>query len=196
MSYDEIDLQDSVSVRSEVARLTKLYDRAVRNNTMNNPDMYMSGGGADAITGLRARPLPGQPQLPAILPAPAAEAGAPAVPSAMVAVPEIEESPATAKPKSRDEPAKDTPKPPEDAGAKGVGKESANGSKTREKDEPASSGSTAGSQAKIGDPKQAEFEASKNEAATAMPLASEIDEGPVTAALKPNVKSEQSKKDG
>lgn len=43
--YDEIDT-DEVTVRSEVARLTRLYERAIRLNGMNNPDMYMAGGGA------------------------------------------------------------------------------------------------------------------------------------------------------
>ncbi|KAL9049550.1 MAG: hypothetical protein Q9162_007170 [Coniocarpon cinnabarinum] len=63
--YSDIDTDDDVSVRSEVARLTKLYDRAIRNNTMNNPDMYMAASGADAFTQLRARAMPGQPNLPA-----------------------------------------------------------------------------------------------------------------------------------
>lgn len=34
--YDEIAIDDSVSVRSEVARLTRLYDKVVRNNTLND----------------------------------------------------------------------------------------------------------------------------------------------------------------
>lgn len=34
--YDEIAIDDSVSVRSEVARLTRLYDKVVKNNTMND----------------------------------------------------------------------------------------------------------------------------------------------------------------
>lgn len=34
--YDEIAIDDSVSVRSEVARLTRLLDKAVRSNTMND----------------------------------------------------------------------------------------------------------------------------------------------------------------
>jgi hypothetical protein len=34
--YDEIAIDDTVSVRSEVARLTRLYDKAVRSNTMND----------------------------------------------------------------------------------------------------------------------------------------------------------------
>lgn len=49
--YDEIDT-DEVTVRSEVARLTRLYERAIRLNGMNNPDMYMAGaGGSDGNTG-------------------------------------------------------------------------------------------------------------------------------------------------
>jgi len=40
--YDEIDTTDQVTVRSEVARLTRLFDKAVRNNTANNPDIYQS----------------------------------------------------------------------------------------------------------------------------------------------------------
>src|ERR1700712_5724508 len=39
--YDQINTDGEVTVRSEVARLTRLYDKAVRTNTMNNPDMYM-----------------------------------------------------------------------------------------------------------------------------------------------------------
>jgi len=42
--YDDIDT-DEVTVRSEVARLTRLYDRAIRLNEVNNPDMYMAGAG-------------------------------------------------------------------------------------------------------------------------------------------------------
>jgi hypothetical protein len=34
--YDEIAIDDSISVRSEVARLTRLYDKVVKNNTMND----------------------------------------------------------------------------------------------------------------------------------------------------------------
>lgn len=34
--YDEVAIDDSVSVRSEVARLTRLLDKAVRSNTMND----------------------------------------------------------------------------------------------------------------------------------------------------------------
>jgi SMODS and SLOG-associating 2TM effector domain len=41
--YSEIPLHDGqVTVRSEVARLTRLYDRTIRTNTLNSPDMYQS----------------------------------------------------------------------------------------------------------------------------------------------------------
>ncbi|KAL9597629.1 MAG: hypothetical protein Q9219_005012 [cf. Caloplaca sp. 3 TL-2023] len=64
--YDEVDVDDKVSVRSEVARLTRLYESANKKYTQNNPDMYsMSGGVLDAITGLRSRPPAGaQMQVP------------------------------------------------------------------------------------------------------------------------------------
>ncbi|KAF1347077.1 hypothetical protein BDV97DRAFT_358451 [Delphinella strobiligena] len=56
--YDAIDTEDQVTVRSEVARLTRLYDRAIRTNTMNDPDMYAAGGPSDAATAaLRSRPV-------------------------------------------------------------------------------------------------------------------------------------------
>lgn len=61
--YDEIDT-DEVTVRSEVARLTRLYERAIRLNGMNNPDMYMAGaGGFDGNTSGGMRPSRGGPGL-------------------------------------------------------------------------------------------------------------------------------------
>ncbi|OQN96247.1 hypothetical protein B0A48_17809 [Cryoendolithus antarcticus] len=58
--YDAIDTDDAVTVRSEVARLTRLYDRAVKTNTMNDPDMYAAGqfGGDGKQTGLRGKVAP------------------------------------------------------------------------------------------------------------------------------------------
>lgn len=67
--YDEIDT-DEVTVRSEVARLTRLYERAVRLNGMNNPDMYMAGaGGFDGNTSGGPRPSRGGPMPNITLPA-------------------------------------------------------------------------------------------------------------------------------
>ena len=100
--YDEIDT-DEVTVRSEVARLTRLYERAIRLNGMNNPDMYMAGaGGFDANSGGGVRPSRAGPSagpqnlaLPAIAataPQPSGENVGPAVP--VVPNPE-DEAPAT-----------------------------------------------------------------------------------------------------
>ena len=101
--YDEIDIDDKVSVRSEVARLTRLYESAVKKYMQNNPDMYSMGGGLlDAITGLRARPGAGV-QLPPAPPAttvPNTEGAAAPGPAPMTAPPpagDADESPATAK---------------------------------------------------------------------------------------------------
>lgn len=102
--YGEIDTDDKVTVRSEVARLTRLYDRAVRSNTMNNPDMYMASAGGDVVTSLRARPDgAGAPALPPAinnqaLPAASAIPAAAATPAPPPPAPE-DESPATAAPK-------------------------------------------------------------------------------------------------
>jgi hypothetical protein len=70
--YDAIDTEEQVTVRSEVARLTRLYDKAVKTNTMNDPDMYNGGSGADSYSaGLKktpgggvVQPLPGQQPAP------------------------------------------------------------------------------------------------------------------------------------
>ncbi|KAL6713791.1 hypothetical protein ACLMJK_008283 [Lecanora helva] len=98
--YDEIDVDGAVSVRSEVARLTRLYEAAVKKYVVNNPDMYSAGGGLlDAITGLRARPGAGA-QIPPVVGGGAAAATTPAVGGAPIAVPPVadeDESPATAK---------------------------------------------------------------------------------------------------
>lgn len=52
--YGAIDTDDQVTVRGEVARLTRLYDKAVKNNTMNDPDMYNANGPGDSFSaGLR-----------------------------------------------------------------------------------------------------------------------------------------------
>jgi hypothetical protein len=95
LGYDEINIDHEVTVRSEIARLTRLFDRAVRTNTLNNPDMY-SGDNTNTFNnvGLRAKP---------VLPAPAgpsADAG-PAAPlpvAAVIVAPDPDESPVTAIP--------------------------------------------------------------------------------------------------
>jgi len=110
--YDAID-QDEVTVRSEVARLTRHYDKAVRDNTKNDPDNYANGipdGSYSAA--LRTRPGQGQPG-----------SNAPAEPSAAI-VPAVaaapDDSPATQPNKAaeqeapKDAPKDDAPPPPVD----------------------------------------------------------------------------------
>jgi hypothetical protein len=126
--YDEIDTDEhQVTVRSEVARLSRLYDRAVRNNTVNNPDMYMTGGGYEGSTAtLRARPTPTPLPVVAVPPPVVATPVVGAAPSAppvaqpppAQTVPDPDESPATAPPKPKEEPPKEEPpkeEPPKEA---------------------------------------------------------------------------------
>ncbi|TKA73499.1 hypothetical protein B0A55_05493 [Friedmanniomyces simplex] len=115
--YDAINTNDEVTVRSEVARLTRLYDRAVKNSTINDPDNYAAGMSADPYSAaLRARPgPPGQAgtsvsavQVPATgVPAASADA---VVPVVAAPVSDPDESPATKPPEPPkiDEP--ETPK--------------------------------------------------------------------------------------
>lgn len=155
--YDIDDL-DEVSVRSEVARLTRLYDKAVRSNTMNNPDMYVQGSisGQDASTGLRARPnLQGVPiaQAPGAPPVTnQAQTSASAPP-----VPDPDESPATA--------AKPTAASPIPPSAGDTLAQAQNGKQTEDttsqvKNVPATE---------------------QTDTANNLPLAADVDEGPVTA---------------
>jgi hypothetical protein len=128
--YDEIAIDDSISVRSEVARLTRLYDKVVKNNTMNNrklnfslskntqltlepADMYMNAITDAGNAALRARP--GQPAavIDTSSPAPATNASDPSAAIGVVVPPvatpdDPDAAPASAPPKSRTTP------PPED----------------------------------------------------------------------------------
>ena len=116
--YGEINTDDEVTVRSEVARLTRLYDRAIRTNSMNNPDMYMAGGGFEHTNfALRKGPLPSGPVMPPGIPQAGQPAGAvsaaPAgtvAPNPMPLIADPDESPATAPPKPPTPPPKDEPK--------------------------------------------------------------------------------------
>jgi len=95
LGYDEINIDHEVTVRSEIARLTRLFDQAVRTNTLNNPDMY-SGDSTNTFNnvGLRAKPLQPAPPAP-----PTEPASAPPPPAAAaVAAPDPDQSPATAVP--------------------------------------------------------------------------------------------------
>jgi hypothetical protein len=99
--YSDINTDDEVTVRSEVARLTRLYDRAIRTNSLNNPDMYMPGSGSDnTSSALRKGTLPSGPVLPPVVtPGPTT---APVVAPDVVLTPVVadpDESPASAPPK-------------------------------------------------------------------------------------------------
>ncbi|KAF2395910.1 hypothetical protein EJ06DRAFT_501046 [Trichodelitschia bisporula] len=117
--YDEVAIDDSVSVRSEVARLTRLYDKAVRSNTMNDPDMYMNATGDGGSATLRARPGP-HADLPAITEQPAASApvagpsGTGTVTPAPVAMQDPDVSPASAPPKPKEAPKEEPKEAPKD----------------------------------------------------------------------------------
>ncbi|KAH6629317.1 hypothetical protein C7974DRAFT_184591 [Boeremia exigua] len=108
--YDEIAIDDSVSVRSEVARLTRLLDKAVRSNTMNDPDMYMNAVGEGANAALRARPP--QTQIisaPEVSPGANGNTSAPANSAAPPPAADPDASPATAPPKQKSQPSSPPP---------------------------------------------------------------------------------------
>ena len=102
--YNEIDVNGAVTVRSEVARLTRLYDRAVRTNTINNPDMYQ-GDGAAAGPGAA---LKLHPPATGGTAAPADQAAVIPAPTTTIA-PDPDESPATSVPQLKKEDDKPAP---------------------------------------------------------------------------------------
>ncbi|KAK3673680.1 hypothetical protein LTR78_006585 [Recurvomyces mirabilis] len=125
--YDAIDTNDSVTVRSEVARLTRLYDRAVKNSTMNDPDNYAAGVPGDQYSAaLRSRT--GQPvQPPPTVPATEAPAAAPPALGASAApapgpsaepVHDPDESPASKAPETTKPVQTDTPNVEDKTGEK------------------------------------------------------------------------------
>lgn len=95
--YEEIDIDNSVTVRGELARLTRLYERAVRTNTANSPDMYQGGDVSLMNAGVNLKPVD---TAPAADPSPAAAAAAAItpVPSSAPVVQKLppDASPATA----------------------------------------------------------------------------------------------------
>lgn len=121
--YEAIDTDDQVTVRGEVARLTRLYDKAVKTNTMNDPDMYSAGTSESYMAGLRKNGGAGgggaPPGFPAINTAVAAPdvPALPAPPAAAAADPD--EGPASktpeSKPKEDAAPAEAPPKAEESA---------------------------------------------------------------------------------
>ncbi|KAF9738629.1 hypothetical protein PMIN06_001956 [Paraphaeosphaeria minitans] len=106
--YDEIAIDGEVSVRSEVARLTRLYDKVVRNNTMNDPDMYTNATTDAANATLRARPALEAP----VANAPAAGAVDGTAPIGVVVPPTATPDDPDAAPASRPPKSKTPPPPP------------------------------------------------------------------------------------
>lgn len=130
--YDEIAIEDSISVRSEVARLTRLYDKVVKNNTMNDrkfleavsrvhvdfgaADNYMNAVTDASNAALRARPggpLPAAAVVEAPAAAPMTSAPDLSAPVGVVVPPvatpdDPDAAPASAPPKPK------TPPPPEE----------------------------------------------------------------------------------
>lgn len=139
--YDEIDTDENrVTIRSEIARLTRLYDRAVRNNSLNNPDMYMAGAGFDGSnTALRSRPQ----QQPGPIPI-AAGPAAPIVAAPVVDTPSVPPAvgaaPVSAAPDPDESPASAPPKPKKEEEPK---KEDESAKKEENKDDNASKGESA-----------------------------------------------------
>nr|POE76157.1 hypothetical protein CFP56_59637 [Quercus suber] len=117
--YDAIDTDDQVTVRSEVARLTRLYDKAVKTNTMNDPDTYSAGNLIDAYSAATRSRAPGPAAAAAaapVVPAPTQPSAAPAAtdpppPAAQQPIPvDPDASPATQAPTAK------IPAPAADAG--------------------------------------------------------------------------------
>jgi hypothetical protein len=108
--YDAIDTDELVTVRSEVARLTRLYDRAVKANTTNDPDLYAAGGPGDFHhAALRQRP---EQSAPVLAPQPIDPPVQAPVIQTPVAV-EPDDSPATQPPVTQPPAPVATPKPVE-----------------------------------------------------------------------------------
>ncbi len=112
---DAIDTDDQVTVRGEVARLTRLYDKAVKTNTLNDPDMYATGGPGDLhSSALRDRtaqagPATIAPPVPVAAPAPETTEPTPAA----VAPEDLDAAPATKSPEPEPSQPKDSDPPAE-----------------------------------------------------------------------------------
>lgn len=106
LGYTELSADEAVTVRSEVARLTRLYDRAVKTNTMNNPDIYSAGATQEGgQNGSKTRlGQTASPTVPSSAPAAILADGHPAPLPGAVVPPDPDESPATKPPP--------TPQPP------------------------------------------------------------------------------------
>jgi hypothetical protein len=112
--YDAIDTENAVTVRSEVARLTRLYDRAVKINTLNDPDFYGTGSPSDPHSAtLKARG--GQVAVPVAVPSGEAGGAAPAAPVNEDESPASAAKPAPSAPSPNGDKPKDGDKAKDDA---------------------------------------------------------------------------------
>ena len=68
--YDQIDIEDEVSVRSEVARLTKMYETALKKYGESSPDMHGKSPEKAAKGGLKSRSAAAGASLSDALPGP------------------------------------------------------------------------------------------------------------------------------
>lgn len=189
--YDKIDTDDQVTVRSEVARLTRLYDRAVKTNTLNDPDMYSTGAPTD-LHNAALRTATGQPALPA-LPAPPA---VPAVATMPVSGPPPGDA-AVAVPAAQDPDASPATKAPDPEPAQpDEGADDADNSTAHPKDGEASSDgrppapegaegerSSGGSASKVSDTPTPGPSDSRASAPTPSRSVTDPDESPATAAV-------------
>jgi hypothetical protein len=211
--YDAIDTDEEVTVRSEVARLTRLYDRAVKTNTMNNPDFYGAGVTMDsANSGLRSRTgqttlLPTtQPQVPTA----AGPSEPPAGPDSAHPAVDPDESPATRPPAHvpKDEAAADPPVeavpvveagPQADAGAKPAASGDASNSTPTATPAPASAPAPAPAPASISTPAVSALSPGPLPPPTpSVPFSAPVDPdaSPATASRPPPHLSDRSKAKG
>jgi hypothetical protein len=210
--YDAID-PDEVTVRSEVARLTRLYDRAVKSSTANDPDNYAAGTPGDPYSAaLRSRTGQPGPPGPAPLPAPAPASSsapaagpdptpAPAPAPAPTSASDPDESPASKapeppKPKDTDPPKAEPPKvdPPKEDDRAAKTDETPPAKPDAAKAEPAKPDDSKPTDSKVSLPADAAAGAESSPAqSNAEPGSAETDREPATAA-KPEKHSEDTSK--
>lgn len=189
--YNDVDTEE-VTVRSEVARLTRLYDRAIRLNDQNSPDSYSAGldatdsgrgGGRQSKRAGTAAAPGGFPNMmlmadAPVLPQPSGQDSGPAAPADADAE---DDSPAS-KSASKDDKSRDQSKQESD---KAAGKKPATDGASGNVDAAVASTSSKGPPAPptptTASPRPAQQPQQSN-----APIAEDPDESPVTAArLKP-----------
>ena len=186
--YDEIDIDDKVTVRSEVARLMRLYEKATRSFMMSNPDNYLMGQSDSNGQALRSRagigggfpPAPVTlPAMPSTIPAATPGPSAPPAPEAAPPAPaadehDPEQSPASAPPKAA------TPPPDEDEG-----KEPAADAKDDAAESSKNPSKPASDDSKDKPPSYKDSPTSKDKASTQTPAEQQPPEAPAQAPAAP-----------